>query len=244
MLAAGLAVASIETTKHIGVRRERTDQIAQAQGRSSEKRAAQSEEANIRAANAQEDAVDLAVLQLFLGVFGLAGLGMTVYYARHASITAVRAFESIERPHVYIEGVRKFSFHKEDRWSDHVLPYRIRNHGKTPAIVRDIRVWLGHADGAPPEPGAPYATYPVQIGSVLPCDEPIEVFHRTFELTAFDALFESEPSFVPGETLYFRAVIKYAGPFSGRHETSVCWAQNEEERALVQYGGARYNYNK
>lgn len=96
-----------------------------------------------RSAKAAEDATHVAWLQLWFGVFGLVGLGLTVYFAaqsaRAASVAAQETARSVD-VQIRMEGpllhIQEFRILSETLT---IHPF-IKNSGNTPAVLVDASV--------------------------------------------------------------------------------------------------------
>ena len=118
-------------------------------------------QANIRAANANEDTVDIAVMQLVLSLVGIGGVGWTVYYAHMAWREAAK---SADAAHATLDQSKRDSAASRRAWvkidevslfpgtlltteeSRMVVAYRATNVGVSPATNVKIDVQFAEAD--------------------------------------------------------------------------------------------------
>jgi len=52
------------------------------------------------------------------------------------------------------------------------------------------------------------------------------------------------PNLGEGQSLFFRIIIRYRGPFTAGHETSACWRYNESTGRMIEYGRPRIHLRK
>ena len=105
--AAGLALAAVTmNVQAISVRRQMSDKAAAAHCHKADEQGCESLKADVRAASAAEDAIDFGAWQTIFNIFGLAGLGATVIYARRAWVASERAHITTQRPWIVLSEYR------------------------------------------------------------------------------------------------------------------------------------------
>jgi hypothetical protein len=126
--------------------RDLTDQITHCEGQQGNDCNVGSLKANIRAANAAEDAADIAFGQAILGIVGIFGVGLTVYYAHHAWRQALRSAD-VAHDTLHTENRAWIELHVSPgeggvHWADDrctvALEMRAENHGSTPALRTSV----------------------------------------------------------------------------------------------------------
>jgi hypothetical protein len=187
----------------------------------------------------------------FTLVLSLSTIALWLVTRRSADI-AERAFSELERPYVYIFGVKGLERDSERMDPYDLLKYSVANYGKTPASIEVAA--FGISVGTTPEP-------PIAVGvwhSLLepPILMPNErrddnaYVPETISMSQFadedtppsDSYME--PDLKDGENFFFWARIKYHGPFSNALETSACWRWDRKSARLILFGGEQYNYTR
>lgn len=115
MVAAGVISFAAWQAGQISARRAVAAETSNYQCQSGDDCAAEQLQASVRASNAAEDAVDLALWQLALGLFSVGGLAFTVYYARRAWVEAQR---SANAAHEALDDTRRDAVEQEKRFTE------------------------------------------------------------------------------------------------------------------------------
>ena len=171
---------------------------------------------------------------------------------RHAA-TAQRALEELERPYLFVFGVKYLKIDAERSGElEPFVEYTVANYGKTPAIVENIGASF---EAAGDEPQAPFQVddvNPLLVAPILAPQEkrgPIKHYYPTDGAAPDFKFIGSGPfsSFAvietkPNEDLLFRVVIEYRGPFGKEHKTSACWVYEKLTDTFVPRGGKEDNF--
>jgi len=205
--------------------------------------------------------VVLAVATVLL-VFATGGLGYFAYRqardmkifvaatektaraAEKSADTAEDAFTKLERPYVFLFGVR--ALEQEDGFP--LVKFSIANYGKTPAIIENFRA-LASIGSEPETPLRVDDPHPLFSSPIISAQERrgdlqqgVDIPYRSPEL------FHAPPSQIiprlddPKNDLFLWIIANYRGPFTGGHETSACWRYDRDSDRFVQYGHQDYNY--
>jgi hypothetical protein len=172
---------------------------------------------------------------------------------RHAA-TAQRALEELERPYLFVFGVKYLKIDAERSGElEPFVEYTVANYGKTPAIVENIGAGFEAAAGAQAQ--APFQVddvNPLVVAPILAPQEkrgPVKHYYPTDGAVPDFKFIGSGPfsSFAvletkPNEDLLFRIVIEYRGPFGSEHKTSACWAYDKLTDTFVPRGGKQDNF--
>lgn len=161
-------------------------------------------------------------------------------------------FAKIQRPYIFIFGVERLITSDVDVIPIPYLEYTVANYGQTPAIIDTINA--GFFSGQIPEiPIQVNFDHPLVISPVLP---PQDQRKNLRELLPEDFIGENlgivvdftthtthpVPRLTPNESLFFRVIITYRGPFAKDYETSATWIYSEPESRFVQLNDAQYIY--
>jgi hypothetical protein len=161
-------------------------------------------------------------------------------------------FVRTERPYIFIDGVR---FITRDEDGDWFVSYTVANFGKVPAIVD--AVWLGFVSSDRGEPEIPPLMgddHTLFTSRIFASNERRDNLREYIgwgigtEPAGIILGADKEPMRdVPDillsrqEQLFFRAVIKYHGPFTSDHETGALWL-HLAEGVMVGRGDEHYNH--
>ena len=157
-------------------------------------------------------------------------------------------FTKLERPYVYIfdVGRLKLEHNREDPF--YYVEYQVANYGKTPATIDGV--FVGVSAGSLPEPlheaGAWHELYvsPIMIPNEKRTDLTVQVPETVIigEYADEDTPPTPAPDLEDGQDFFVRVLIKYHGPFSCGHETSVCWRWKANSLRLVPYDNDAFAY--
>lgn len=197
----------------------------------------------------------IAWIQIAVGLGTLVGLAWTLKYTRDtaragqkSADAADRALNAVERPYIFVWGVRGIDHDVE---MDHLnfvffIRYSYGNHGKTPAIIESMAACISF-DEVPENAMEVRDWHPAKLNPIIvpgECRTDSQECPQVM-LSFKDIYTESEPveiAFPETENFFFRLIIRYRGPFTTGHKTSACWAWDQKENCLVPYGGKEYNY--
>jgi len=164
--------------------------------------------------------------------------------AQKSADTAEKAFTNLERPYIFIYGPSKFQVDPSDPDQWVFAKYQVANHGKTPAIIENVRAGIETTETGFPNP-------PIRV------DEDHELFRVAIippgymyslpQHEAADVEFDLSGAFahvqdLKGKEMFLWVVVNYRGAFTAGHETSACWRYDEGTDSLIQYGHGDYNY--
>ncbi len=192
--------------------------------------------------------------------------------ARQASI-AENALTQLERPYVFIFGVRGIQQDRDSR--DFFVEFTVANYGKMPAIIEALHIGFDKSDCAePPMPPLLRDAHNLIASPILQAGEvrrkirtyfpsgmvgpDINAIIETVRARDFppnpilDGQAEEQlrttvvPTFnIPdGFDVFFRAVIRYRGPFTKSHETGAVWLYNPDTFEFAIRDGEEHNYIK
>lgn len=157
-------------------------------------------------------------------------------------------FTKLERPYIYVFNVSTLELDSNREDPFWFVNYQVANYGKTPATIDGV--FVGISVGSLPEPlhrvGAWHDLHvsPImtpdqkRIGLTVPVPEPVTIGQYADEGTTPTPV----PELVDDENFFVRVLIKYHGPFSKGHETSVCWRWETSSRRLVLYENDAFNF--
>jgi hypothetical protein len=183
--------------------------------------------------------------------------------ARQSARAAIRqakiaedALIKLERPYVFIFGVKSI-LHNKDA-GEFFVTYTVSNFGKLPAIISGAWIdWVISEKAEPPIPPLLHDGHNLLAAPILEAGEkrgpfrgymPVGMSTGTIIAQIDDATEEKVKGFIPefaiedGFDVFFRAVIKYDGPFSNGHETGACWLYMPGSSEFAVRGGDEYNY--
>lgn len=166
----------------------------------------------------------------------------------------------IQRPYIYIFGVDRIWFPPPGRQdSDVQLRYTVANYGQTPAVITCINLGFLSAPGRSPPDEMPGRLDDIGHWLITSPVMPPQDVRRDLRVTLPEEFIGDDlgavvdlregasypvPRIKAGETLYFRMIISYDGPFSGGYETSVTWFYYDRSAAFVQLDDKRYTYRR
>jgi hypothetical protein len=172
--------------------------------------------------------------------------------AEESARVAREAFTKMERPYLYIFGVKGplGEFEVEEPYD--YFEYHVANYGKTPAKVENALFSVSTAS-EPERPKPTTVWHELLRRPILIPGELREEIRQFFpdgiptrqyadEDTPPGALME--PLLDDGQQLFFLVMIGYRGPFSEGHETSGCWRWDRQSAKMIEYGGDEYNYTR
>jgi len=172
--------------------------------------------------------------------------------AQESARVAREAFNKMERPYIYIFGVKGPLSENEALGRFDYIEYYVANYGKTPAKIEDVCFSIGIGK-EPSEPAPAGAWHELRRRPILVPNErrdkltqshPSGIPTRQYADEETPPGEQMEPITQEGEHFFFSARIKYRGPFSEGHETSACWTWDKKSARLVEYGGGECNYTR
>jgi hypothetical protein len=170
----------------------------------------------------------LVLVSGFQGFF-LIRADRTARMSADAAQAQTRNFTKLERPYIYVYNADGLFLDAECEDPYHFLKYAVANYGKTPATIDGV--FVGMTVGTMPEPPQrrlgwhPLNVAPIMIpnetrvGLVEAIPDPIAIGEYADENTPPIPV----PDLADDQDFFFQVLIKYHGPFSTGHETSVCW---------------------
>jgi hypothetical protein len=175
---------------------------------------------------------------------------------------ASESLDKIQRPYVYVFGVGRLSSNASV-WGPPHIQYSVANYGQTPAVIRIVNVGfiecpfvaLGVTeDTVPDRAGTDHA---LVISPILaPHDPPLclkeflpkrlvgEEPDHSIIVDLANSLTASipEPRISHGNTLFFRVIISYDGPFTQGYVTSATWFYHKKESLFVALSDQRFSF--
>ena len=169
--------------------------------------------------------------------------------ARRSAKVAEEALAKIERPYVFVFGVTKIEYNRDivGGYTPHIV-ITIANHGRTPAIIKNVCAAMSVTDRGEPDASPPRIDDDHELllmGALAPGE--IRNTQRFFapEGIKFEHARERcVPELTGGEDFFFVVMVEYDGAFTSRHRTGACWRYHELTGGLVPAGGDKYNYIK
>ncbi len=203
-------------------------------------------------AKAAEDSVWLNRIQIAIGVLTLLGLGFTVYYTRKtatasgqaadASLTSAKAaqksadiaevsFRRLERPYLFIDLTDTSGLGSP---TQPFLIYTFVNHGKTPAVLREVFVRLCYGTDVPLRVYTP----PIKCYELVSPGQASSQRHKADVGNAF-----MRKHFVSkGEApVILHGLIMYEDPTGATHEDRFCIRSDDGGKTFHIIGGEEYN---
>jgi hypothetical protein len=179
--------------------------------------------------------------------------------AKRSADVAERMLVDAERPYLFVFGVARFKYAKDSEWGESAfVEYTVANYGRTPAIIEDARAdflipGVGTIDNVGPvledhplfivpiiAPGTIRGPIEHHRWSVTNVDNPESHVELKFtRMQIEDGTEEVTPILKDKESLYFRVVLRYRGPFTKGHETSACWLYRV---GSFEWGGKNTNF--
>jgi hypothetical protein len=144
-----------------------------------------------------------------------------------------------ERPYVFVFGLTAIRQRRDSVFADaYFIEYTVANHGPMPAIIEGA--WVGFELSDRAEPGRPLLvddSHKLTTNPIMPTGDirRIKAFFPTSMIVGVvgDVITVGDsgetrgiiPQFdVPdGNDVFFKAIVKYRGPFSEEHETGAEW---------------------
>jgi hypothetical protein len=159
---------------------------------------------------------------------------------------AEESFAKLERPYVFIFGVRKFETERT-----RLVPfvrYSVANYGKTPAIIMHAAAGISMGSG-PDLPLRVDDTHQLFTARVVATGYEYHPDVEAPDGIEFRIIGEAGreevvPQLTGQDDIFVWIVITYRGPFTDHHETSACWRYDGLTNRLIQHGGGDYNYEK
>ncbi len=168
--------------------------------------------------------------------------------AANAAVTqaniAQRTFAVLERPYLYISGVRHFDLDEDPNGLWPVIRYRVANYGKVAAVIDAVYIQNCREEGA--FPTQPMLT---DLSDNLLADRilgPGAERENTSSPSLMDFVFPENGHPIPklerdGE-FFFYIVIEYHGPFTTSHVTKACWYWHDGEGVFARLNDEKYNH--
>src|SRR5262245_18103727 len=164
--------------------------------------------------------------------------------AKNQAALAADAFTKLERPYVYIFGVNRLEFDRNDSLSDTPhIKYTVANYGKTPANITILAAGISSFSDGPLDPLiVDYRDDPMHdliIRPILPPGD-IRPDIRVYAPDGIDFTMPSDeivPQLKGADNLFVWIRIQYQGPFGDGYMTGACWRYDGLTNRLVQWGG-------
>jgi hypothetical protein len=171
--------------------------------------------------------------------------------ADRSATAAERALTELERPYIYISNVGRLEAAEIEEGSefdgDAILsvPYSTANYGKIPAIITQVDASLGVFE-IPRIPDRVPDNHAFVVSPILVFGEPRDDLRENLVWNSWgnDEVQNIVPNLGEGQSLFFRIIIRYRGPFTAGHETSACWRYNESTGRMIEYGRPEFTYEK
>jgi hypothetical protein len=172
----------------------------------------------------------------------------TARISAEAAQAQTHNFTKLERPYIFVfnpEGLDLES-NREDPF--HFVKYQVANYGKTPATIDGV--FVGICVGSlPEEPHQVGPWHELHVSPIMTPDQKrIGLTVAVPETVAIGEYADEDtpptpaPDLADNEEFFVRVLIKYHGPFSRGHETSVCWRWDTASRRLILYDNDAFNF--
>lgn len=159
-----------------------------------------------------------------------------------------------ERPWLFIFGVRYFK-KSEAPFDSLFIDFTVGNYGVMPSIIDNAYIDIVVDSTNPPYPRRAYDEHPLlgqviapggtlsNLGFNIPSNIPFASGDGGVIVTS-DGDVHPIPNFNIDQrnTVFFRVIIEYHGPFSAKHETAACWMYSTLFSQFVSWGDVKYNY--
>ncbi|HEY6872468.1 MAG TPA: hypothetical protein VI298_07085 [Geobacteraceae bacterium] len=163
--------------------------------------------------------------------------------AQKSSEVAEKALTLLERPYVFVFGVRQFHLNPDNL--ELSVDYEVANFGKTPAIIERAHIVIENIESNLNAPLEVERRHSLVIAPILGAgeirknlaeDAPTNMLKYTTINSGFI------PDLHHGDNVFFRALIYYRGSFTKGHVSSFCWRYNTHTAHFEPYGHDDYNY--
>jgi hypothetical protein len=156
-----------------------------------------------------------------------------------------------QRPYIFAFGIKAAEFGRNG--ADVSLKYTVANYGQTPAIIRIVNA--GFFEGIEPEvPLQESDDFNLYVLPVLPPSDvrnlrsilPERFIGENFGVIVNieDGVSYPELKVSGNQQLFFRLIIRYDGPYSQGHETSVVWLYRPHLGHFIQLNAPEYSYQR
>jgi hypothetical protein len=172
----------------------------------------------------------------------------TARMSAEAAQAQTHNFTKLERPYIYVfnpEGLGLES-NREDPF--YFVKYQVANYGKTPATIDGV--FIGISVGSLPDES--YQVGPwheLRVSPIMTPDQKSTGLTAAVPETVAIGEYAGEntpptpaPDLTDEEEFFFRVLIKYHGPFSRGHETSVCWRWDSASLRLILFDNDTVNF--
>lgn len=193
----------------------------------------------------------LFVWQLILLRRSVQDSAMAASASTRSANTSEESFRRLERPYIFAFGVNRLRVNVQVAGGRPFVTYDIANHGKTPAIVENMRASFSTGEVDPETPLRVDEDHSLLISPIMGAGEirkklvgqlPDGVA-TTSQWAGNNDYYDIEVPNIPNaEDLFFWIRVEYRGAFSRGHESSFCWRFHKGDRLFVQHGGDEYNY--
>jgi hypothetical protein len=191
----------------------------------------------------------LVVVSAWQGIFLLRADRTARMSAEAAQAQAIN-FTKLERPYIYIFDAKGLLLDDEREDPYHYLTYTVANYGKTPATIDGVFVGIS-VGSLPGELHQRFGWHELLVSPILTSDQKREKLMAIIpELIPIGEYADEDvaptpiPELPDGEEFFFQVLIKYHGPFSSRHETSVCWRWDMRSLRPVYFDNDAFNYTR
>jgi hypothetical protein len=158
---------------------------------------------------------------------------------------------NVQRPYVYVFGADRLLTSPEVPALTPYVEYSVVNYGQTPAVIEIVNV--GYFSGQTPEiPLRVDFDHQLVISPIMPphdrrdMREPIlEQFIGENLGVIVDLVKQTThplPRLTPNESLFFRVMVSYSGPFVQGYETSTTWIWSSSVDRFVELNDPEYTY--
>jgi hypothetical protein len=157
----------------------------------------------------------------------------------------------IQRPYIYVFGVDRLLTSPQVPGLTPYVEYSVANYGQTPAVIEIVNV--GFFSGHTPEiPLHVDFDHQLVISPIMPPHDRRDLREPILEQFIGENLgvivdLEKQttyplPRLTPNESLFFRVMVSYNGPFVYGYETSATWIWNQASDRFVQLNDPQYTY--
>lgn len=202
----------------------------------------------------------LAIVQIILGIFTLAGLWFAKVSADAAKVSAdvaKQALTGLERPFLFLEPLggrvepgdvhgtgdeeRRFQLRANVR-------YAFRNYGRSPGIIDSISISPVLLQVAPGRnvPAAPVATedhVQIDVNMIVPGPDLTQAFQRN-EVIACTERQHTQAHNDIHFPLWLFGRVEYHAVFGAKYERFFCWQHDGRKEGWREAGGSAHNFDR
>jgi len=172
----------------------------------------------------------------------------TARISAEAAQAQTHNFSKLERPYLYVFNATGLLLKEDVEDPYHYIEYDVANYGKTPATIESVVAGIS-VGKIPGELGSAWRWHSLlRLPIMLPNEKRTKLSLDVPETIVINEYADEDTPPIPApelsgdEEFYVRILIKYRGPFTSDHETSVCWRW--EGLSLASLDDGRFTYTR